>query len=322
MIRATSKSASCTDLASLDDIAADLAEAARLLAAPSTSQNTTPQPIAPPDDAPKAVHTKKARPGATVRYEAHILEECAHPNVVKCYGMSENASELHLEEGECDLYSLIEKTEEYQLEPQEVLRIAHDIGSALGHMHELGYAHNDMKVENVVMCRTDDDDLVPKIIDMEFASKEGRIPPEGEHAVVVTDAYFSPEREAEISGLDRKAADMWALGVTLHLAAFGCFPNGTIEPLPICQTDYRAPEGVDPVLGVVLECLMKVSPTDRMTAGEVVNITAGCRADRATEPPSTPPREGLDHLQDIKNPLDCVAYRASAGDSPSLYVSP
>lgn len=257
-----------------------------------------------------------------MRYEAHILEECAHPNVVECYGMSGNASELQLEEGECDLYSLIEKTEEYQLELRQVLRIAHDIGSALGHMHELGYAHNDMKVENVVMCRTDDGDLVPKIIDMEFASKEGCIPPEGEHAVVGTDAYFSPEREAEAPGLDRKAADMWALGVTLHLSAFGCFPNGTIEPLPICQADYRAPEGTDPVLGLVLECLMKVSPTDRMTAEEVVNITAGFGADRARDPPSTPPQEGLDHLQDIKNPLDTVAFRTSPSNSPILYTSP
>ena len=91
-----------------------------------------------------------------------------------------------------------------------------------------------------------------------------------------------------------KADDVWALGITLHLAAFSCFPNGTFEAqylhnmnfesntsnqilciltggkvritlsfvccqaLPILLRDFVAPEGTDPQLAAVLEGLMKV----------------------------------------------------------------
>lgn len=67
----------------------------------------------------REVHIKEARSGATVLYEHRVLEECAHPNVIECYGMSEDASTLHLECGECDLYSLIVDTGKYRLETQQ-----------------------------------------------------------------------------------------------------------------------------------------------------------------------------------------------------------
>ena len=75
---------------------------------------------------------------------------------------------------------------------------------------------------------------------------------------VGTTAYFSPEKWMERPDCDRSAIDCWALGVTLHMAAFGCFPNMTDRGLPILMTDYVAPEGTNPNLATILQSLMKV----------------------------------------------------------------
>jgi serine/threonine protein kinase len=88
--------------------------------------------------------------------------------------------------------------------------------------------------------------------------------------VAGTRAYFSPERDLEDSDYDRQAADMWALGVTLHLATFGCFPNGTGEALPVLHSDFQAPEGTDPAVASLLENLMKAVPSERWKPQEVM----------------------------------------------------
>jgi len=215
------------------------------------------------------VHIKQARVGADVRHEEAILVECAHPNVIACYGASEDSTELRIEKGEHDLYSHIADTENCQLKPEEVLEIANGLASGLAVVHDQGYAHNDLKMENVVMCKASDGKLVPKLIDFEFAHHVDHPPPEGEDKVAGTRAYFSPEKWLHVPDYNRQADDMWALGVTMHLAAFGCYPNGTIEALPTLLKDYEAPSYTNEKLAALLEGLMKVCPTERWTAVDV-----------------------------------------------------
>jgi len=87
--------------------------------------------------------------------------------------------------------------------------------------------------------------------------------PEGQDSIVGTRAYFAPEKWGEQPGYCRQQADMWSLGVALHLIAFSSFPNGTAEALPILGYDYAAPAGTREVLSTLLENLLKVPPAAR-----------------------------------------------------------
>ena len=44
-----------------------------------------------------ALHIKTARVGSDTRYEAMVLTDCRHENVIRCFGSSEDGSELNLE---------------------------------------------------------------------------------------------------------------------------------------------------------------------------------------------------------------------------------
>ena len=84
-------------------------------------------------------------------------------------------------------------------------------------MHEQGYAHRDIKLENILM----DGDGNPKLIDFGFSTylrknKKVRI-------FCGTPSYMSPQiiKRVPYSG---EAADMWALGVVLFVLLSGSFP--------------------------------------------------------------------------------------------------
>jgi len=221
------------------------------------------------------VHVKRPRFGQQVNYEEKILRDIAHPNVINLVGTNADKTELYIEKGDMDLYDYIATMKDYQVPTEELHHIAEEACLALAHVHSKGYAHNDIKVENVVLCPSTENGVpfVPKLIDFEFAHKLDEAPPEGDEKVAGTRAYFSPEKERDDPSYCRQAADMWALGVTLHLASYGCFPNGSGQPLPILSSDFKYPRGVltedagtVATLGSLMEGLLKQDPSLRMTA--------------------------------------------------------
>jgi len=232
-------------------------------------------------------HVKTARKGTTIHREADVLQKCAHENVVTYLGSRSN-TELLLEIGEHDLWEHVATTEEKCLPIDEVLEIAQGIARGLKHIHQEGYAHNDLKLENVVMCKVARRvKLVPKIIDFEFATYRTDFMKE----ITGTKAYFSPERFVDVSEVrdwsqhggsladmrrefDHQAADMWALGVAIHLCTYGSFPTKSLEGLPTLIRDYRADAELGEVLGPVLEGLLKVNVQDRWTAGDLMRHLA------------------------------------------------
>jgi len=218
------------------------------------------------------MHVKRPQFGEDVRYENGILRDLGeHPHIIGLYGTDPEETELYIEKAELDLYDYIAKMKGYKVPADEVCDIAEAASLALAHMHDKGYAHNDIKVENLVLCSSKEvgGPHVPKLIDFEFTSKFGEVPPEGVNNIAGTKAYFSPEKESEEPDYNRQQADMWAFGVTLHLATYGCFPNGTAEPLPVLQSDFESKGTTSSSLGSLLEGLLKIDPSQRWTAQEV-----------------------------------------------------
>jgi len=255
-----------------------------------------------------STHIKRPRFGEVVWYEKRILADVAHPNVIKLQGASQDGTELYIEAAHHDLYDHIAEAPNYQLDAKEVLSTAHNISGAMSHLHRVGYCHNDIKAENIVMCHTpyEANEWLPKLIDFEFAHRTQDLPPEGRAKIAGTDAYFSPEKYADAIGKApqafqtqdgesippndpadycRQAADCWALGTTLHLSAFGCFPNGTGDPLPILAEDFKSSPGTDPDLATLLENLLTVDPAMRWDADQTHTFLAAIHepAEEASE---------------------------------------
>ena len=105
-----------------------------------------------------------------------------------------------------------------------VLRYARQIAAAVGHAHDRGVLHKDLKASNVLV--TDDDQI--KVVDFGIARRIGpsgiEQPPDSRSVALIagTPAYMAPEvvrgHPADVR------SDFWSLGVLLYEMATGARP--------------------------------------------------------------------------------------------------
>jgi serine/threonine protein kinase len=108
--------------------------------------------------------------------------------------------------------------------------LAKDITSGLAFLHGRGLLHLDLKAENVLLHRNEEDTLIPTAMLSDFGSSEARnaINRQQRSGVTGTLDYLAPEAfEVLPNGRPRQhaaALDLWALGLILHLLAFFALP--------------------------------------------------------------------------------------------------
>jgi serine/threonine-protein kinase len=103
-----------------------------------------------------------------------------------------------------------------RLDPDEALAVVVQVARALGHLHERGLVHRDVKPGNIM--RANDGRAV--LIDLGFAVGGG----DGESATTAgTVHYISPEQARGHGGLDVRA-DIYSLGATLYHLVTGSLP--------------------------------------------------------------------------------------------------
>ncbi len=175
--------------------------------------------------------------GEQLDRESKILRDLAHPNVVLLLDAARSASGrpylvLEYVDGP-PLAKLLAKKRSLSVEA--ALAIAIGIGQGLGHVHERGVVHRDVKPSNVLISTTG----VVKLIDFGIAQRartasvsdalgaegitpSGRIAPETMKDAFGTPAYMSPE---QILGdfVDARS-DLFSLGVVLYQMLCGSRP--------------------------------------------------------------------------------------------------
>src|SRR5688572_6833298 len=147
-----------------------------------------------------------------------------------------------------------------RLRPQVVAQIITQIARALGRAHDAGLIHRDLKPDNILIVRNDDEELV-KVLDFGIAKWLA-----GPHAptsgtgtlagqMLGTPAYMSPEHFANSANIDHRA-DLWSLGVIAFECMTGTRPflGDTLVSLAlsVCSGKYalasslaHVPDGFD-----------------------------------------------------------------------------
>lgn len=160
--------------------------------------------------------------------EARAAASLRHPNVVDVLdlGTSEDGAAflvLELMEGE-SLGQLLERHGRLGIE--QTLAVLIPIMDALVAAHEAGFAHRDLKPDNIFLDRGHDGNVTPKLLDFGLAKpmlaeKATQLTQTG--SVFGTPGYMSPEQAQGIQGQD-DVFDRWAMGVILFECLTGEMP--------------------------------------------------------------------------------------------------
>ncbi len=212
------------------------------------------------------------------RREARAAAALSHPGICAVYALEEIDDELFIVseylEGET-LRAGIARGD--RPAPAEMIRTARELASALACAHDAGFAHGDLKPENVM--RTVDGRVrildfglarVAEVADGERETASGPAP------LVGTPAYMSPE-QLNGSRVDLRA-DLFAFGVLMceYVSGVHPFQAGTalatygriLEAEPARLTDL-VPD-VPPALAAAIErCLRKVPAERYASAGDL-----------------------------------------------------
>jgi len=173
---------------------------------------------------------------------------------------------------------LLERDRKQPLDLARLLRLAIGLARALGHAHQRGLIHKDVKPENVLV----DDSGHAWLTGFGFGSRLPRerqapAPPE---IIAGTLAYMSPEQTGRMNRSIDTRSDLYSLGVTLYQMLTGVLPFAAADPLewvhchvarqPVAPANRRAvPE---PLSAITMKLLAK-------NAEERYQTAAGLEAD-------------------------------------------
>ena len=180
-----------------------------------------------------------------------------------------------------------------QLPVDEVLRIMHEIASALDYAHEQGLVHRDIKPENILLSRRGDALLADFGIARALTGEPGStatgpgLTVTG--AAIGTPQYMSPEQASGERALDARS-DVYALGTVCYemLAGEPPFSGPSVQAIVAKMLTTDAPSlrvlrpAISPALDAAVRRALSRVPADRWaTAGEFVHAME--IAERATE---------------------------------------
>ncbi|EFA82250.1 putative protein serine/threonine kinase [Heterostelium album PN500] len=156
----------------------------------------------------KSINTKFIKNKLLMR-EIEIMKKLGdHPNILKLYEVYETKKQLHLvlelvTGGE--LFEKIVQRGEYS--EQDAAKIIKQIVSAVGHLHENGIAHRDLKPQNLLCSGKEGDDI--RVADFGLSKIFG----EGDRLETCCGSpeYVAPE-VLECKPYD-KACDLWSVGI-------------------------------------------------------------------------------------------------------------
>jgi serine/threonine protein kinase len=235
---------------------------------------------------PHLVGSERALRG--LEAEASLLERLRHPVLVRGFGAVLGGPRPHVVLEHLDgprLSSLLRR--HGPLEPEQLLPLALQLGSALHYLAGEGIVHLDVKPSNIIMGAP------ARLIDLSVARSVRAL--EGSTRRIGTDPYMAPEQcDPERLGPVTAAADVWGMGAVLYEAASGRrpfpradepgaprgrYPQLLHEPAPL-----QAGRGLSPRVASVIEACLERDPEARPRPAEVVDALEPLAAELRRRP--------------------------------------
>lgn len=196
----------------------------------------------------------------SLREEAKIIRRFDHQNIVRLQSIPRmdkdgeliyaNAIELignpvffvmeYLAGGTLEEYLKYVK----QLSVPEAAEIGLQVARGLNYMHQRGYAHNDLKLENIVFRKpiVGGQPFLPVLIDFGIATRIQQ-PSAGSLYIMSPEmvARMKGDRPPEIAeNVDRAKGDVWSIGVILYRMLGGQLPFSGRTERSVTQQIYRS----------------------------------------------------------------------------------
>ena len=211
--------------------------------------------------------------------EAQFASTVIHPNIVKIYdfGVSEEGQPFIVMD--CvpglNLNDILET--EQRLPPERAIPIFLQTCDALGHLHEHGFLHRDIKPDNIILNDTAYQKDFLTLIDFGIAKKikePKNLKLTAEGTVVGTPAYMSPE---QVMGKELDVrSDVYSFGVLMFYVLSGKLPIKGGNPVETMtkhvQQDPPNIHDVNPevklssALNMVLKTALKKNPKERQSS--------------------------------------------------------
>jgi serine/threonine protein kinase/tetratricopeptide (TPR) repeat protein len=207
--------------------------------------------------------------------EARLASKLNHPHICTVYEVGEAHGHAYIAMELVEGQPLSERLAEGPLRPDELLRYGLQLTEAVGHAHEHGVVHRDLKSANVVV--TPDGRL--KVLDFGLARQLSRDElTEGttvtrsaasltEPGMMVGTLAYMPPEQLHGQAADARS-DVWALGVMLHEMAAGERPFQGRTPFEVSsailnQTAPTLPASVPAELKAIIERCLRKEPGQR-----------------------------------------------------------
>ena len=239
--------------------------------------------------------------------EARAAARCFHPHIVPVHAVEESGDLAWLVMAWVRGESLARRLHrDGPLPPHDVRRLAREMGWALAYAHERGVVHRDVKPDNILV-----EDISGRFLLTDFGiarlGDDGHTPPDG---VLGTARFMAPEQA--LGDVVDGRADLYALGISLHLAATGRAPfeadaapallvQHATQPVPPIAT--RAPQLPTALAHAIDRCLAK-QPVDRFANAEA--FVAAVRLD--DEPDTRPAPQLLTVRRDLASATSLVGW--------------
>ncbi len=210
--------------------------------------------------------------------EARAASALSHSNICTIYEVADAADRAFIVMEYVDGSPLSQRLLSRRLPVRAAVEYALQIADGLGHAHERGFIHRDLKSSNIVIG---DDDRV-KILDFGLAKRVSAGPDDATlpleagaegRVVAGTVAYMAPEILRGEPADTR--SDVWAFGVVLYEMVVGSRPFSGSTPFDLAagvlaDVPLQVPPDVPPALAAVIHrCLARHPARRYRQAGEI-----------------------------------------------------
>ncbi|XP_055647615.1 maternal embryonic leucine zipper kinase isoform X1 [Falco peregrinus] len=211
---------------------------------------------------------------SSIKLEIDAMKNLSHQHICRLYHVIETSKNIFLVLEYCsggELYSYV--TSKCRLSEERSRAFFRQIVSAIAYVHSQGYAHRDVKPENVLV----DEEHNLKLTDFGLCAKPKGGLDKPLHARCGSPAYAAPE---VIQGKPYigSEVDVWSMGVLLYTLLCGVHPfddagDNTIVSVyrRVLNGQYNIPDWLSPSSMLLLNQMLQVDPKKRITVKQLLH---------------------------------------------------